>query len=210
MEFPEPTPRMVGAVRPVTRGMAAGIAALLLAPLRIDDPTDASPAAGDDLSAIEVLYDRYAGIVFSLALRIVRERPLAEEILEEVFFRAWQWAQEPNPLRGTVLSWLVEMTRAMAIEAAFDRRPAAERSETEDAGVAAEAGAWTGDTQRAVAAALTELPPEQRQAIELAYFEGLPDGEIAELLGVSVERVRAWLRQATEAIRKAVGNAHHS
>jgi RNA polymerase sigma-70 factor (ECF subfamily) len=169
---------MVETVRTVTRRSSARFAALPLAPCRMDDPP-----------AIEDLYDRYATVVFSLALRIVRDRRLAEEILEEVFFRAWQWTQEPNSIRGTIFSWLVEMTRAVAIEAAFDRRPATTSGDQAAPGVEA--------------TVLTELPPEQRQVIELAYFEGLTEGEIAMSLGVSQEQVRAWLGEAVETIREA-------
>src|SRR5262245_167262 len=123
MEFPESAAGVVGGNGVTTPGMSqrsmdetefptslAGVTALALA-----------HPDGPEPGSIEELYDRYAGVVFSFALRIAQDRPLAEEILEEVFFRAWQQSQKPLARRGTVLAWLTEVTRAMAIEAVFDR-----------------------------------------------------------------------------------------
>lgn len=158
----------------------------------------------DDPAPIETLYARYAGVVFSLALRIVGDPRLAEEVLEEVFFRAWAWSQGPNPVRGTVFSWLVEITRAVALEAVSDRRPASPFDGSPETGVEATMDAWSRETAQAISAALAELSPEQRQAIELTYFDGVAEEEIATLLGVPVERVRALLREAVTAIAGAL------
>jgi RNA polymerase sigma-70 factor, ECF subfamily len=166
----------------------AGVTALALAPPGSSEP-----------DAIEALYDRYAGVVFSLALRIVHDRQLAEEILEEVFFRAWQQRQRSLVMRGTILAWLTEMTRAMAIEAVFDRPAGGPVKSTPPIGLESlvlPADPRTRETQRAVRSALDTFPTEQRRAIELAYFEGLTEEEIAESLGAQRETVRSWLREA--------------
>ena len=170
------------------------VGAGLLTSFALDDP-------GPD--EIEALYDRNASVVFSLALRIVRDRQLAEEILEQVFVRVWRHAQGAKAIRGTVFAWLMEMTRAIAIEAVCDRDTSPESSEAawstiED--IDGESSAPIQDTQRAVARALAALPPEQRQAIELAYFEGLTDREIAVSFRVRVKTVRGRLRDATRAL----------
>jgi RNA polymerase sigma-70 factor, ECF subfamily len=173
-----------------------GVTALTLAPP--DDPVPES---------IEALYDRYAGVVFSLALRIVQDRQLAEEILEEVFFRAWQQTQKRQATRGTVLAWLTEMTRAMAIEAVFDRPAAGPVKRPPQIGIEALnllADPRNRDTRRAVTEALAALPTEQRQAIELAYFEGLTEEDLAESLGVQRQTIRAWLLAAAQAIGESV------
>ena len=166
------------------------------------------PAFAPDESAtdtIEALYDRYAGVVFSLALRIVQDRHLAEEILEEVFVRAWQHIQYRQSMRGTVLAWLTEMTRAMAIEAAFDRPSFGPVKSAPPIGVEARAllaDPRVRETRRAVTAALAALPTEQRRAIELAYFEGQTEEEIATSLGVRRETVRSCLRDAVREVGK--------
>jgi RNA polymerase sigma-70 factor (ECF subfamily) len=206
MDIPQPAAGVVGGHCLATPGMSqrpvGDVVALLLTPVgagllasfALDD-------TGPD--EIEALYDRYASVVFSLALRIVRDRQLAEEILEEVFLRVWRLAQGTTTMRGTVLAWLMEMTRAVAIEAVYDRDSSPEPGEAawstiED--IDGDPSACVQDTRRAVARVLAALPPEQRQAIELAYFDGLTDREIAVARGVRVETVRGWLRDATRAI----------
>jgi RNA polymerase sigma-70 factor (ECF subfamily) len=211
MEFSQSAPGVVGGNGVAAAGMSqgsidepefptslAGVTALALA-----------PPDGPESDSIEVLYDRYAGVIFSLALRIVQDRQLAEEILEEVFFRAWQQSQKQRSMRGTILAWLTEMTRAMAIEAVFDRPAGGPVKVNPSIGLDSLhllADPRIRESQRAVKSALDALPAEQRQAIELAYFEGQTEDEIAESLGVQRETVRTWL---SDAIR-VIGAYRHS
>jgi RNA polymerase sigma-70 factor (ECF subfamily) len=168
---------------------------------------------GKDQEALALLYDRYAGPVYGLALRILGEASDAEEVVQDVFAQAWQQAARYQPERGVVPSWLLNMARSRAIDRRRARairspaRPVAPPAGAD--GLAAstdpEADALTIERARAVRRALDALPTIQRLAIELAYFEGLSQSEIAnrleEPLGTVKTRIRLGMLKLRGALR---------
>ena len=175
-------------------------------------------AADGDARALEVLYDRYSGVVFSFALRLVMDRPLAEELLQEVFFRAWQQGGNFSAQRGTFVTWLLSITHNMAIDEIRKRKRRPQKADSEEpelvlAGVAdtgpgadVEEGGWLGSLRDTVATALKTLPPAQREAIEMAYYQGLTQREIAEALGEPLGTIKTRMRLGLQKLREALGN----
>lgn len=175
-----------------------------------DDQALLARIAQRDEASIGVLYERYSALVFSLLLRIVGDREVAEELLQETFFHAWRGASTYDASRGPVASWLVTIARNRGIDelrrGRRQPRPVPHGGQTESEflrwpdPVADVAGQGWADMRRAeVTAALRQLPTSQRIALELAYFEGLSQSEIAarlqEPLGTVKTRVRLGLRK---------------
>ena len=158
--------------------------------------------AGGDQEAVALLYQRYATPAFSLALRVVGDRESAEEIVQEAFLRIWRHAGSFDPQRGRFASWLLSIIHNLAVNELRRRRsrPQAASGADElllhlhDAEPGPEEMAWTTARRRAVRAALAHLPPAQRQAIELAFFRGLTQTEIAEVLGDPLGTVKTRIR----------------
>ena len=175
-------------------------------------------AADGDARALEVLYDRYSGVVFSFALRLVMDRPLAEELLQEVFFRAWQQGGNYSAQRGTFVTWLLSITHNMAIDEIRKRKRRPQKADSEEpeqvlAGVAdtgagsdVEEEVWLGSLRDTVATALQTLPPAQREAIEMAYYQGLTQREIADALGEPLGTIKTRMRLGLQKLREALGN----
>ncbi len=164
-----------------------------------------------DISALEVLYDRYSMLVFSVSLRVLYDRQLAEDVTQEVFLRLWRRPQSFDPTRGRLLSWLMSVTRNRAID---ERRRLARRVRTEDASdePLPDLSENDGRDDPQLALALTEvrwkvreamqsLPPAQRQVIELGYFGGLTQVEIAERTGLPLGTVKTRVRLAMNKLR---------
>jgi RNA polymerase sigma-70 factor (ECF subfamily) len=187
------------------------LAADLTAPARVRAQyamTDSSDrelvglVAGGDQEAVALLYQRYATPAFSLALRVVGDRESAEEIVQEAFLRIWNHAGSFDPQRGRFASWLLSIIHNLAVNELRRRRsrPQAAPGADElllhlhDAEPGPEEVAWSADRRRAVRAALTQLPQAQRQAIELAFFRGLTQMEVAEVLGDPLGTVKTRIR----------------
>ncbi len=175
-------------------------------------------ASNGDARALEVLYDRYSGVVFSFSLRLVQDRQLAEELLQEVFFRAWQQGGAYSSQRGTFVTWLLSITHNMAIDEIRKRRRRPQKADSEEpeqvlaavadtsAGSNVEEEVWLGSLRDTVAVALKTLPPAQREAIEMAYFQGLTQREIAEALGEPLGTIKTRMRLGLQKLREALGN----
>ena len=171
-------------------------------------------ATGEE-AALAELYDRYSEQVFGLALRVLGSRAEAEEILADVFFQAWREAERYDGSRGSVPAWLFAITRSRAI----DRVRARQRREgktiaIEEASVTGEmvasVGSPEGDAihsehQRIIRAALEQLPAKQREALELAYYCGLSQSEIAAVSGEPLGTVKTRTRSALMALREKLG-----
>ena len=152
-------------------------------------------------AALGMIYDRYGRLVYTIALRITGDRETAEEVVQDVFQNVWQTAGSYRPGAGAFSSWLLSIARHRAIDATRSKRERARgREETlgsdvptaEDFGVErAVARSGLRDTVRA---ALQQLPPGQRQAIELAYYGDLTRAEIAERLGEPLGTIKTRLR----------------
>lgn len=167
-------------------------------------------AAGDE-AALATLYDRYARVVFAFGLRIVGDRGLAEEVLQEVFFRAWRRADAYQAGRGEPITWLLSLTHNLAIDEVRKRRRRPQKAEgpapellldgVADAGPTVEEEAWRGALRGELAGALATLPPAQREAVSLAYFGGLTQREIAESVGAPLGTIKTRLRLGLDKLR---------
>ena len=173
-------------------------------------------ARGDE-AAFARVYDRYGPILLGLMLRILRSRPEAEDVLQEVFLQVWQQARSFDPARGRAFTWLVTLARSRAIDrlrAVDSRERAAQRSAADappDAAPQSRADeeAIRAERAEAVRAALAELPEEQRQVLVLAYLDGMSQSEIAaaknQPLGAVKTRTRTGLKRLSEALRSRLG-----
>jgi RNA polymerase sigma factor (sigma-70 family) len=153
-----------------------------------------------DEEAFRELFRRYSPSAMALARRVVRQSFIAEEIVQEAFLAAWRNAEGYREGRGSVRSWLMTMVHHRAVDAV--RREESQRRRAEDAqagdvlavedpadAVVAQLG--LPEERRAVRAALADLPAEQRQVIELMYFDGLSQSKVSERLGLPLGTVKS-------------------
>jgi RNA polymerase sigma-70 factor (ECF subfamily) len=160
-------------------------------------------AAGDE-GALGHLYDRHSRLLFGLILRIVRERRDAEEVLQEVFVRAWTRAGTYSPALGSPAGWLIGIARNGAIDRLRTnvvRLRAVEQVTPAPPVQTPEALASMSETRRDILEAMASLPVEQRQLIECAYFEGLTQSELAARFNVPLGTVKARVRTGLLALR---------
>lgn len=178
----------------------AAVAAVLNPSSQSDDATAVSRAAAGDGSALAALYDSHARSVYSLALRILGDEADAEDVVQEVFAQAWRQAARYDPRRGAVAAWLLNIARTRAIDRFRSRRARPEATATPAESDVSAPFIDPGDTLSAertaaqVRAALQQLPLLQRLAIELAYFEGLTQHEIAERLEQPLGTIKTRIR----------------
>ena len=173
-----------------------------------EEPTDPEllrrMGLGDE-SALEVLYVRYGGLVYTLALRIVGDPELAREVLQDTFLRAWDGREGYDPQRGRVPWWLMGIARNRAVDLLRSRSHQARLREREPlaAGTPATepAGLHVMGLRRAIVSALQGLPVAQRRAIELAHYVGLTQVEIARELGEPLGTIKSRTREAMEHLR---------
>lgn len=209
-ETPAPYSQRMLAMRPVE-------------PLRVVEP--APPGGGiaddglvarlfdEDSTAFELLYERHSARVLAVGLRILRDRDLAEEVMQDVFWQLWQRPEIYDPTRGRLIALLCRIARNRALD-----RIRAERSQTDrvqaakteldvhppserDSPLAILDNTRQGDRVRA---ALEDLEEPLREILVLGYFEGLTQSEIADRLGVPLGTVKTRTRRALERIRRAL------
>ena len=148
---------------------------------------------GDD-DALGVLYDRFGRLAFRLAFRILRDRALAEDAVQEAFLAVWRSADAYKRERAKPSTWILTVVHRRAVD--LVRREQSRRGEPLEVAPEPSVGpvdedAVLRDRRAAVQAALTELPGDQRQALELAYYGGLTQSELAERLGVPLGTVKS-------------------
>jgi RNA polymerase sigma-70 factor (ECF subfamily) len=162
--------------------------------------------ARGDRAALAALYDRYSPIMFALALRIVRERREAEDLLHDVFLEVWRTAKDYDPDRGRVRTWLTIRMRSRALD--LQKSARVSRNVGDDSvldRVASDTDIADSPDRARVRKALAELPSEQRQVLELGYFEGLSCSEIAEKLGTPIGTVKSRVAAALGKLRQYLG-----
>ncbi|MGH7775495.1 MAG: sigma-70 family RNA polymerase sigma factor [Candidatus Binatia bacterium] len=164
--------------------------------------------ARGDRDAFGQFYDRYASLVFTFAMRLLRERFDAEDLLQEVFVRVWREAGSYNQDRGSPEAWIITITRSRAIDKLRSRR------RRERGFVAVEDPAYSGkgeieavqsEARLIVNSALARLPEAQRKVLELAYLDGLTQSEIAARLGEPLGTIKTRMRSGIERLREFLG-----
>ncbi len=173
-----------------------------------DDGTLIARVTEGDEQALLELYDRYASRVYALALRILREPMMAEEAVQDTFLKVWNHAREYQPQRGALQIWLLTIARRIALDRL---RLEARRPLLSDATDPEEL--WrsipdTGSTEdeaywRSLHLTVQTLPPDYRLVIELAYYQGLSQSQIAAVLGWPLGTVKTRLREAMRRLRRA-------
>ncbi|HEX8696537.1 MAG TPA: sigma-70 family RNA polymerase sigma factor [Longimicrobium sp.] len=168
-------------------------------------------AAGDE-AALGALYDRFSPLLHSVLRRILDDDGDAEEVLEETFWQAWRQAARYEESRGGISTWLVMMARSRALDRVRSRRRFREEARgelpepaDEERGEADPLGAAEDEeVRRIVKEAVATLPPEQRQTVEMAYFRGMSQSEIAEATGQPLGTVKTRARLALMKLREAL------
>lgn len=174
-------------------------------------PVVARIAAGDQAAMAE-FYDATCTQAFGLALRIVGNRTAAEDVLEDVYVQIWRQADRYAPERGSPLAWLMMITRTRSLDHVRARAanpvkssPLAEAVDLASTESSPEERSAAAEWHAPIHAALADLPREQREVIDLAYFDGLSHSEIAEQLGVPVGTVKTRMRLGMSKLRDVLG-----
>lgn len=184
------------------------------APLRSLADEDLMQLVRDgEARAFEVVFDRHAGAAFSLAYRMCGRRAMAEDIVQESFVSLWRSGARYDRGRGSVRSWILSVVHNRAIDA-FRRELVKDGRDIHDDGIAermpspqrTDAEVERRDDAQRVRAVLSELPTEQRQVIELAYFGGFTHSQIAELLELPAGTVKGRMRLGLTKMRVALGD----
>jgi RNA polymerase sigma-70 factor (ECF subfamily) len=165
-----------------------------------------------DQRAFLALYDRHSGHVYALTLRILHDPMLAEEATQDTFLKLWSRARQFLTERGSLLTWLLTIARHTALDRLRleARRPSlSDGTDPEDLWRnIPETGTSSDETRwRSTYLAVQALPPDQRQVIELAYYQGLSQSEIAENLSWPLGTVKTRLRAAMEQLRRVWAEA---
>jgi RNA polymerase sigma-70 factor (ECF subfamily) len=169
-----------------------------------------------DAEALGALYDRHARSMYSLALRIVRDRAAAEDVLQETFAQIWRQAARFDVNRGSVVGWLLTVTRSRALDRLRRARvslptadPELVARELPDQAPGVEVELLSAEQAARVREALAALGDDQRVPLELGYYEGLSQSEIAAKLGVPLGTIKTRMRQALRRLREALGANGH-
>jgi RNA polymerase sigma-70 factor (ECF subfamily) len=160
---------------------------------------------GGDQQAMTELFDQYSGMVYSVALRVLKDPGQAEDVMQEIFFQVWR---NPNAFvsgRGSLGAWLAVMARNRAIDSLRRRRPT---DSVEDVVLASPLDLGSeverNRMMEKVRGVLKDLPMEQQKSVELAFFEGLTHSEIAARTGDPLGTVKTRIRSALITLRKAI------
>ncbi len=163
-----------------------------------------------DRDAVGELYDRYAGIAMAVAVRVLRDRGAAEDVVHDAFVAVWQKIDRFDVAHGSLRSWLLTIVRNRAIDRLRRVRPAADVDELDSRSLLRSTPNPTWDAvvasleRRALATAVATLPAEQREAVELAYYEGLTYREVAVRVGIPAGTAAGRLRLALVKLRGAL------
>jgi RNA polymerase sigma-70 factor (ECF subfamily) len=178
------SPRMSETPRPMPRSFA-----------HLSDEAVVALVARSDESALAELYDRFGRVAYGVAFRILRDERLAEDAVQEAFLAAWRNADRFMPERAKASTWLVTLVHRRAVDLVRreERRraePLADHAEPPPT-ESAEENAWLRFERERVQSALRQLPDQQREALELAYYGGFTQSELAERLGEPVGTIKS-------------------
>ena len=179
--------------------------------LGFDDREAIRRVASRDSAGLEWLYDRYATLVYSLALRIVRDASDAEDVTQEVFTQVWNQAAKFDASRGAVGAWLTVIARSRSLDrlrrrgiAPYPSGGVEAMANIQDPAPSVEWMAANAEQVTAARDAMAALPPEQRATLELAYYEGLTQSEIAQRTDTPIGTVKTRIRTGLQRIRDVV------
>ena len=188
-------------------------------PGKVPVPADATTAvhliqrvANQDREAFSQLYDRFSTVVFSLAMRMLRARSDAEDLLQEVFVQVWRQARGYSADRGSPEAWIIDIARSRAIDKSRAIRRIENRFVLTDDPARAESSdnqessATASKSRLTMNAALANLPDTQRRVLELAYFDGLTQTEIAQRLAEPLDTVKTRMRAGIQRLREIVSS----
>jgi RNA polymerase sigma-70 factor (ECF subfamily) len=167
-------------------------------------------ASRADENALGELYDRYGRVAYGLALRIVRDRALAEDAVQEAFLAVWRSAGAFLAEQGKPSTWILTLVhrRAVDIVRREERRRADPLDDAEQpTGEATDEEAWLRAQRQVVQEALRKLPPEQREAIELAYYGGFTQSELAERLGLPLGTIKSRMFAGLKRLRELLAES---
>jgi RNA polymerase sigma-70 factor, ECF subfamily len=174
--------------------------------------------ARGDVTAFEALYDRHASTVYAILLRILGNAHDAEEVLQETFVKAWSSAKMFDALRGSEAAWLISIARSRGIDRLRSRKIRGEREDEAGREVAVMSdgvdrsngveNVIRSEERIAVRGALAELPEPQRVALELAYFEGLSQSEIAAKLNEPLGTIKTRMQLGMKKLRDRLQAFH--
>jgi len=173
-------------------------------PSQLDDAALLALVQRGDEGAMASLFDRYSKVVYSVALRVLRDPASAEDVLQEIFMQVWRNPESFVATRGSLGGWLAVVSRNRSIDALRRRKPT---DSTDDIvlaspynlGEEAERNAMIEKTRTV----MVTLPSEQRKTLEMAFFDGLTHSEIAEMTGDPLGTVKTRIRTALQSLRKA-------
>ena len=162
-------------------------------------------------AALSSLYDQASHLVYSVVVKVLANQADAEEVTLDVFTQIWRTAQSYQASKGTVTAWLVMVARSRAIDRMRSRATRQRREEpifeyTDFPSASSGPGQATAESQRRrkILAAMAGLPPEQRRAVELAFFSGLSHSELAERLQVPLGTIKTRLRSSMLKLRESL------
>jgi RNA polymerase sigma-70 factor (ECF subfamily) len=176
--------------------------------LQTDEELIRAMAAGQS-SALGILYDRYSSLVYRLALKILANPQEAEDLTQEIFLNLWR-SGSYNPSRGSLSSFLTTLTRSRAIDKLRSRGTSLKLIQRWSQMMISEEtssptpfeSASLSQRSHYVRNALAQLPEKQRQVLEMSYYEGLSQSEIAARLGIPLGTIKTWSRQGLLNLRK--------
>ena len=161
-----------------------------------------------DEEALVALHARYANLVYSVAYRVLSEQMAAEEVTQDTFMRLWHKAETYDPAKGSFVTWLLTITRRLAIDVHRKRQrdPVADpvfMSGDSDRWESILGSGDDAELRRTLVAVMQQLPHEQVQALELAYFQGMSHGQIAAYLRQPVGTIKTRIRLGMQKLREA-------
>ena len=176
----------------------------------LSDEAVVALAARSDDGALAELYDRFGRVVYGLALRMLRDRALAEDAVQNAFLDAWRRADTFMPERAKASTWILTLAHRRAVD--IVRREERRRADAlelapEPVGNASDENAWLHFERERVQQALKQLPDPQREALELAYYGGFTQSELAERLGQPVGTIKSRMFTGLARLRELLGEA---
>src|SRR5690349_22325700 len=188
---------MSDTAQPVTRSFA-----------HLSDEAVVALVARSDQEALGELYDRFGRVAYGLALRVLRDDKLAEDAVQEGFLAAWRNADRFMPERAKASTWLLTFVHRRAVDLVRreERRRVEPLTEATEASVSAADDAWLRFERERVQAALRQLPDQQREALELAYYGGFTQSELAERLGQPIGTIKSRMFAGLSRLRELLGD----